>query len=103
MIPYQRFVVVLGFLALLSQKIYLDPRTNAPVEIDVPILGKMKANYPALIFVFLGCAMVVLGLTRYTGVRTIRWLIDGSIISDTPGSTGSMANSPYFRRILTWK
>ncbi|MGH2508312.1 MAG: hypothetical protein ACRDHZ_13055, partial [Ktedonobacteraceae bacterium] len=59
-------LIFLGFIALLSQKIYIDHRTNKATEIDVPILGKMKANYPALIFVFLGCAVVVFGLNKYT-------------------------------------
>ncbi len=51
--------IVLGFIALLKQKIYLNPKTNAPVEIDVPILGKMKSNYPALVFVFLAFLLLV--------------------------------------------
>ncbi len=44
----------------------------------------MKANYPALVFVFLGCAVVIYGLSKYTGVQTNRWQIDGTMISDTP-------------------
>lgn len=77
-------LIFLGFLALLSQKIYIDHRTNKATEIDVPILGKMKANYPALVFVFLGCAVVIYGLSKYTGVQTNRWQVDGTMISDTP-------------------
>lgn len=79
-------LILLGWVALLAQRIYIDPRTNAASEIEVPILGKMKANYPALVFVFLGCVVIALGFTQYKGgVRTNRWLIDGSIISDTKG------------------
>ncbi len=78
-------LIFLGFIALLSQKIYIDHRTNKATEIDVPILGKMKANYPALIFVFLGCAVVVFGLNKYTPpTQTNHWQIDGTMISDKP-------------------
>jgi hypothetical protein len=46
--------ILLGFIALLTQRIYLDVNTQKPVDIDIPLLGKMKTNYPALVFVFLG-------------------------------------------------
>src|SRR5207248_1160733 len=49
--------IILGFIALLSQKIYLDPATNQPAEVEVPLLGKIKTNYPALVFVFLGAVL----------------------------------------------
>jgi hypothetical protein len=78
-------LILLGFVALLTQKRYIDPRTNAPSEIEVPFFGKLKSNYPAVIFVFLGCVLVFLGIRQYKEVRTVEWLIDGSIISNTPG------------------
>jgi hypothetical protein len=92
-------MILLGFFALLSQKIYLDAQTNSPIEINVPIMGKMKANYPALVFVFLGCVLVVLGLNKYTGVQTNHWQIDGTMISDTPISdwqSGKLQIFPIF-------
>lgn len=46
--------IILGFIALLKQKTYLDAETSQPVDIEVPIIGRMKTNYPALAFVFLG-------------------------------------------------
>jgi hypothetical protein len=46
--------ILLGFIALLTQKIYLDAKTRKTVHVDIPLLGKMKTNYPALVFVFLG-------------------------------------------------
>lgn len=46
--------IILGFIALLKQRTYIDADTKQPTEIEVPIFGKLKSNYPALIFVFLG-------------------------------------------------
>ena len=41
--------VLLGFVALLSSKIYIDDKTNAPTEVELPIIGKLKSNCPALL------------------------------------------------------
>ncbi len=76
-------LIVLGFVALLAQRIYLDSRTQSPIEIDLPLLGKMKANYPALFFVFLGCALTVFGVQQqHKAVREVQWQIDGTIEAD---------------------
>ena len=76
-------LIILGFTALLSQKVYMDARTKQPIEIKIPIFGKLKANYPALAFVFLGCAMTVYGLRSVPHTKTW-WRIDGRIITDVP-------------------
>lgn len=89
-------LIILGFVALLTQRIYIDPQTNSPTEIEVPILGKMKSNYPALVFVFLGCVMVAMALYAYRESRT-EWLIDGTMTSKTPGldwQSGQLAIFP---------
>ena len=49
--------IILGFVALLSQKVYLDATTKQPTEVQIPFLGKIKSNYPALVFAFLGAAL----------------------------------------------
>jgi hypothetical protein len=38
---------LLGFVALLSSKIYIDKATNPSLEVDMPFVGKM--NYPSLL------------------------------------------------------
>lgn len=77
-------LIILGFAALLSQRIYLDLKTLKPVEMDVPILGKMKANYPALVFVFLGCALTMYGVNKQRDTE-VTWQIDGTIEATTEG------------------
>ncbi len=46
--------IVLGFIALIMQKTYIDSETRQPTEIVIPFLGKMRSNFPALVFVLLG-------------------------------------------------
>src|SRR5258705_5810237 len=78
--------IILGFIALLKQKTYLDSRTNQPTSIEIPRIGKMKSNYPALIFVFLGFAIAVLAMIRLNrDVQTsqspskVLWTIKGTL------------------------
>ena len=47
-------LIILGFIALLRQKTYIDSKTKQPTEIEITKLGKFKSNYPALAFVVLG-------------------------------------------------
>ncbi len=37
---------ILGFIALLSRKIYLHPETKELTEVEVPILGRLRTNIP---------------------------------------------------------
>jgi hypothetical protein len=44
--------LVLGFFALLKQKTYIDANSGAVTSVELPLIGKLKTNYPALVFVF---------------------------------------------------
>lgn len=68
----------LGFFALLRQHTYLDPQTNAQLEIELPLLGKMKANYPALIFPFIAAFFGYLGYVARDPPRT-NWTVAGTV------------------------
>ena len=68
----------LGFFALLRQHTYLDLKPNAPVEIELPLLGRMKANYPALIFPFIAAFFGYLGYIARDLPRT-QWSVAGTV------------------------
>lgn len=68
---------VLGFVALLSSKIYINPNTKARLAVDLPILGKMQTNYPALIFVFVGAALAMFAVEKEP--RETLWNITGQL------------------------
>jgi hypothetical protein len=71
--------VVLGFIALLKQKTYLDNNTRQPVEVDVPVLGKVKTNYPAIVFVVLGFALAFTAFEKTFPARKTEWRILGTL------------------------
>lgn len=73
--------ILLGFVALLTQRIYLSANTQKPVDIEIPLLGKMKTNYPALIFVFLGFFLAFYAFEKGLPAKEkkeIEWTIDGA-------------------------
>lgn len=73
-------LIILGFIALLTQKIYIDQKTQTHTEVDIPLFGRMRTNYPALVFVFLGCALSFLILQKFAVHKEkVDWLITGSM------------------------
>ena len=76
-------MIVLGFVALLKQKVYLDNETRQPVSFEIPFVGKMTANVPALAFVFLGFALAVYGIQKYAH-KDVKWMITGTLKPDKP-------------------
>jgi hypothetical protein len=68
----------LGFFALLRQTTYLDAKTNAPIEIELPIFGRMKTNYPAVIFLFIAALFGYLGYLSRDLPRA-QWSVVGSV------------------------
>jgi hypothetical protein len=70
--------IVLGFIALLAQRVYLDRETNTPVEVSLPILGRIKTNYPALVLFLAGVAMALYAFNE-AHQATDRWRIAGSL------------------------
>jgi len=74
-------LVLLGFIALLLQKVYLDPKTDQPhVKVDVPFFGKMQTNIPALAFLFFGVALAAYAYSSQT--KFVDWQLNGHIKYD---------------------
>jgi len=75
--------IVLGFVALLKQKTYIDSETKNPTEIEIPTLGKLKTNYPALVFVFLGFAAAIFAFSKSEVKEKVHWAIKGRLVDTT--------------------
>jgi hypothetical protein len=69
----------------------MDSNTREPVEYEIPLLGKLKTNYPAILFVVLGFSLLAYNLSitgkvlkqiPVTGKapKTI-WKVEGRLIS----------------------
>jgi hypothetical protein len=76
-------LIVLGFIALLKQKVYLDSATQQPITIEVPFIGKLAANVPSLAFVFFGFALAVYGIEHYSQ-KHVTWKVSGILKPDAP-------------------
>jgi hypothetical protein len=73
--------LVLGFVALLRQKSYLDPETKAPLEVEVPLFGRMKANFPALLFVFFAGVFAFMASENFEQPGIKRWIVRGGVFT----------------------
>jgi hypothetical protein len=82
--------LALGFVALLKQKLYIDSKTNQLTEVDLPIVGKMRTNYPALVFVIAGCAAMFPVYSMYQAASDDKedYLITGKVEIDRATTTG---------------
>lgn len=74
-------LIILGFIALLSQKNYVDKDAKKVTEVEIPILGKLKTNYPSLVFVFLGVFIAYISFDRSKPISKNDWKITGSFKS----------------------
>jgi len=75
--------IVLGFIALLTQKIYIDPTTKEPtVEVEIKFLGKLKTNIAALAFLFLGIALAVFAFNKSYPVKKVEWTLIGQLTNE---------------------
>jgi hypothetical protein len=93
--------VVMGFFALLKQKLYIDSKTNKATEVSLPIVGKMKTNYPALVFVLVGFASMypIYSFKQPDIDAKDDYLVKGRIEISQPSTTGEnrgSAASPDF-------
>ena len=84
--------IVLGFIALLKQKTYIDSKTKQLTKIELPFFGKtsMITNFPALIFVLLGFMAIYIVLLKPpvpTGFQQLE--IQGRFVKP-PGDTTKM-------------
>jgi hypothetical protein len=72
------FVIILGGISLFIQKVYVDKDDGGKTVVELPFLGRLTTNYPALAFAFVGAAMAIYTFSRTSlgGVET--WWVDGS-------------------------
>jgi len=70
-------ILALGGVSLFAQKVRkVDKETGEETIIELPFFGKLRTNYPALAFAFIGAAMAVFTLEK-TLESTDQWVITG--------------------------
>jgi hypothetical protein len=91
MLVLSALAFLLGLIALLCTKIYVTTSNGATqsTEVDMPLIGKMKTNYPALVFVTAGAALAVYTLYQYSQLMTqpVLWNIKGQLQQPNNGSS----------------
>jgi hypothetical protein len=90
-------LIVLGFIALLKQKLYVD-KDSGETEVEIPFFGKLKSNYPALVFVLLGAALAFYGFQKSFPPPKTQWTLTGlfqdPLHRDIKWGTGTLQLTP---------
>lgn len=74
--------IILGFIALLKQKTYIDKKTNQVTEVSLPIFGRMKTNYPSLLFLATGISLAFYVFSKSYD-KTTEWTVKGRFTDPT--------------------
>lgn len=79
-------ILALGGVSLFVQKVYkVDQETGEKIEIELPLLGKLKTNYPALAFAFIGAGLAVFTFNRTCELKD-QWVISGQFKTPDSGA-----------------
>jgi hypothetical protein len=71
------FIISLGGISLFIQKIYRLDEKGGQTVVDLPFIGRLTTNYPALGFVFIGAAMAIFTFSRTSVAGIETWFITG--------------------------
>ena len=74
--------IMLAFIALLKQKTYVNEVTKEVTEVELPLVGKLKTNYPSLVFLAMGIFLAVFVFNKSYKTKRI-WEISGTFIDTT--------------------
>jgi hypothetical protein len=74
--------ILLGFVALLKQKTYINEATKEVTEVELPLVGKLKTNYPSLVFLAMGIFLAVFVFNKSYNTKKV-WEISGRFIDTT--------------------
>jgi len=76
-------IILIGAYLGLRQKNYINPQDNSVVtEIDIPLLGRVKTNIPAIALCFIGLIPVYLGYKEMTGRDPEKVTFTGNLLVD---------------------
>jgi hypothetical protein len=79
-------ILALGGVSLFIQKVYkVDQETGGKIEIELPWFGKLRTNYPALAFAFIGAGMATFTFNKTCEVRD-QWVIHGQFKTPDSGA-----------------
>jgi hypothetical protein len=74
--------ILLGFVALLKQKTYVNEKTKEVTEVELPMVGKLKTNYPSLLFLAMGIFLAVFVFNKSYKNKKV-WEISGTFVDTT--------------------
>src|SRR5216684_986553 len=92
------FALLVSVVFLLyKRRIYLNAVTKMPIEVEMPILGKLKSQSPVIVIIFIGAALVLYPIYM---ARTELGTVEGSIHTSGKSVTVTVVAQPRFQETL---
>lgn len=82
-------IIGVGAYSAYHQKLYYNPEDKSVVtEVDIPILGKVKTNFPSIALCFIGLVPVYFGWTEMKGRNPTLAPFEGEVAIDPKSVNG---------------
>jgi hypothetical protein len=91
------FLLACTMLLVGLRRIYFDQTTKEPILIEIPLIGKLRTQAPALALIFVGAVLVVYP-TMKTGPDMVT--IDGDVSALTKSMNVVVVAEPTFEQTL---
>src|SRR5579859_2160384 len=75
------FLAAMAAMILLFRKSYIDAATGAPIEFEMPLIGKVRTQSPVIAIALIGAGLLIYGLQHS---QQDNLAITGEIKSDEP-------------------
>ena len=82
-------IIGVGAYSAYHQKVYYDPKAKSvTTEVNLPLIGKLKTNFPAAVLCFIGLLPVYLAQAEMTGRNPKLVPFEGEVAIDPNSITG---------------
>ncbi len=89
-------VALIGAYALLRQKLIVDDSGNV-IEVEIPIFGKIKSNYPSVVAIFIAAALCAFIIDKLTFEPDKIPMVATVTVESEEENKKKMYSSPLFR------
>ncbi len=78
------FIVIVAAIILIAKQKIITDKEGSVIEVDLPVIGKVKTNYPSIILLAAGLSLTFWGARPHIqGQAYEQWRITGAVAMDS--------------------